>query len=109
MRGRGQGAPVRPNDCGNDGNQRNCLVVNPDELRAEGDRYSAANPDKSDALVAGKEPPREWLTQPPKGYMAPARTMKATAEARDERLDPSSPRYDQQLAAKRARDEQQQE
>ena len=106
LKGRGQGEPVRPNDCGNDGNQRGCLVVNPEELKAEGDRFSAANPDKADTLVAGKEPQREWLTEPPKGYLKPTRTMKATAEAPDEKLDQSSPRYDAQLAAKKAREEQ---
>ena len=106
LKGRGQDEPVRPNTCGNDGNQRGCLVINPDELKAENDRWNAANPQKTDTLVAGKEPPREWLTEPPKGYMKPAKTMKATAEAPELKLDPGSPRYDAEMAAKKAHEDQ---
>jgi hypothetical protein len=40
-------------------------------------------------LQAGVEPDRKFLTQPPKGYMAPKKTVKATFEAppRDEQED----------------------
>jgi hypothetical protein len=31
-------------------------------------------------LVPGREPPREYLTQPPPGYLSPTRVVKATAE-----------------------------
>lgn len=97
--------PVRPNNCGNDGNQRNCLIVSQDELNAENEHYKAANPDKADVLVAGQEPERTFLTQPPKGYMRPARSVKATAEAPEEKLDAANPRYVQQMEAKKRAEE----
>ena len=107
MRGRAEDSePVRPNGCGNDGNQRGCLVVSPDELKAEGERFEAANPDKSDTLVAGQEPERVYLTQPPKGYMKPVKTVKATAEAPEQRIDNGSARYMQQMEAKKKAEEQ---
>ena len=93
--------PIRPGNCGNDG--QHCLLLSPAQLQAESDAYRAANPDKADTLVAGQEPAREFLTQPPKGYLKPVKAVKATAEAPEEKLDPSSPRYaQQQEAAKRA-------
>lgn len=98
------GGPVRPNECGNDG--QHCLLVNPDVLKAEGERYRASNPEKSDTLVAGQEPDRVFLTQPPKGYMKPLKTVKATAEAPEEKLDPSNPRYVAQETARRKADQQ---
>ena len=93
--------PVRPNNCGNDGQGHNCTVLSPDVLRAENDHYMKANPEKSDTLVAGQEPTREFLTQPPKGYLKADRSVKATAEAPEEKVDDSSPRYMQQQEAKR--------
>lgn len=99
LKGRAAGEPVRPNECGNDG--QHCLILNPNELRAEGERFRAANPEKSDTLVAGKEPDRMFLTQPPKGYLKPARSVKATTEAPEEKLNDSSPRYMQELEAKK--------
>ncbi len=105
MKGRGQGEPVRPNECGNDGNAHNCLVVNPDVLKAEGEKFQAANPDKADTVVAGKEPDRVFLTQPPKGYMKATKAVKATTEAPDEKLDDSSPRYMQQQEARKHADD----
>jgi hypothetical protein len=40
-------------------------------------------------LEAGVEPDREYLTQPPKGYMAPKANVKATFEPRNrEEEDP---------------------
>ena len=43
---------------------------------------------KEDAGVqAGIEPEREYLTQPPKGYMAPKQTVKATFEAPRQKYD----------------------
>ena len=83
---------VQPNDCYGDGNSRNCLLVNPDALRAMGEQFKAANPDKADALVAGKEPDRVYLTQPPKGYMKATKTVKATTEAPAPIVDASNPR-----------------
>ena len=95
--------PVRPNDCGNDG--QHCIMVSPAELKRENDAYQAANPEASDTLVAGQEPARDFLTQPPKGYMKPAKAMKATTEAPQEKLDESSPRYMQQQEAKKRAEE----
>lgn len=98
--------PVRPNECGNDGKVRNCMVLNPDVLKAEYERYKSENPDKGDALVAGQEPPREYLTQPPRGYLKPVKSAKATTEAPQEKIDDASPRYiAQEAARKRAAEE----
>jgi len=105
LKGRAQGEPVRPNECGNDGKVRNCMVLNPDVLEAEGERYRALNPEKSDALVAGQEPEREYLTQPPKGYMKASKSVKATTEAPQEKIDDSSVRYMQQQAQKKKDEE----
>lgn len=91
--------PVRPNGCGNDGNH--CLVLSPDELKRQSEAYRAANPDKEDTVVAGQEPEREFLTQPPKGLMKAAKAVKATAEAPEKKLDQSSPRFMQQQDADR--------
>lgn len=91
--------PVRPNTCGNDG--QHCILLSPAEMERQSEAYRAANPEKSETLVAGQEPTREYLTQPPKGYMKPTKTVKATAEAPEEKLDESSPRYMQQQEAKR--------
>lgn len=87
-----QGEPVNPNNCGAKGNNRGCLVVSPAELRAEGDRFEAANPDSTKELQAGQEPDRTFLTQPPKGYMKATKTVKATTEAPEQRIDPANPR-----------------
>lgn len=90
--------PVRSGECGNDG--QHCLLLSPDELKRQGDAYRAENPDKEEKLVAGQEPVREYLTQPPKGYLKPVKAVKATAEAPEEKVDDSSPRYMQQQEAK---------
>ena len=96
--------PVHPNECGNDGKQ--CLTLRPDQLKADEAHFKAMNPEKSDTLVAGKEPDREFLTQPPRGYLKPSKSVKATVEGPAEKLDESSARYVQQVqAAKRAREE----
>ena len=54
-------------------------------------QFEATNPDKADTLVAGKEPDRVFLTQPPKGYLKATKAVKATTEAPLEKLDDSSP------------------
>ncbi len=92
--------PVRPNDCGNDGKGHNCTVLSPDVLRAEYEHYKPEN-DKGDTLLAGQEPTREYLTQPPKGYLKPVRSVKATTEAPEEKVDDSSPRFMAQDEARR--------
>ena len=102
MQGRVAGQePIRPNSCGNNGQGHNCTVLSPDVLRADNDHYLQANPEKSDALVAGQEPPREFLTQPPNGYLKAVKSVKATTEAPEEKVDDSSTRYMQQQEAKR--------
>ena len=97
--------PVRPNTCGNDG--QHCLLLSPDEMKRQSEAYRAANPDKEEKLVAGQEPTREYLTQPPKGYMKPAKAMKATTEAPQEKMDEASPRYIQQQEAKKRAEQEQ--
>lgn len=90
--------PVRPNNCGNDG--QHCMLLSPDELSRQHEAYEAANPDKKEEVVAGKEPEREWLTQPPKGFMKPTKTVKATTEAPVEKMDEASPNYMRQQELK---------
>lgn len=82
---------ARRDACGNNGNARNCLLVNPDELKAMNERYQASGNGEKDQLVAGQEPDRMYLTQPPKGYLKTSRTVKATAEAPVPKIDESNP------------------
>lgn len=98
MEGRTAGSgPVesarRHDDCGNDGNRRGCLVLSPDQLREDHERYVASGGGESDhkEIVAGDEPDRVYLTQPPKGYMRVTRTVKATTEAPKVYHDESNP------------------
>ena len=51
------------------------------------DSLKAKSVDKPAQLQAGVEPERKYLTQPPKGYMAPKTTVKATFEAPRPRND----------------------
>ena len=88
----GQSESVQRNQrCGNKGNQRNCLVVNPDELKAENDRYIASGQGEKKDLQPGDEPERLYLTQPPKGYLRVTKTVKATTEAPQQKLDEARP------------------
>ena len=50
---------------------------------------------KSDEVVAGQEPDRDWLTDPPKGYRVPTNNTVATFDAkkRDDQRDPRSLLY----------------
>jgi hypothetical protein len=81
MQGRTDDRPLsaqRAADCGNNGNRRNCLVLSPDQLKAEGERFKANNPESEKAeLQPGEEPDREYLTQPPKGYLKLTKATKA--------------------------------
>lgn len=52
-------------------------------------------------VVAGQEPPREYLTQPPKGYMAANKIVKPTFEARKEKVDLGDARAQIQEEARR--------
>lgn len=96
--GAGDDQPVRSGECGNDG--QHCLLLKPEEMKRQDAAYLASNPDKKEELVAGKEPEREYLTQPPKGYLKATKAVKATAEAPQEKVDEASPRYMEQQAAK---------
>ncbi len=87
------GAPVGPRaDCNPDSNNRNCLLLSPDELKRQGDEFAAANPTTSEETIAGQEPERVYLTQPPKGYLKATKTTKATAQAPIVKADESNPR-----------------
>lgn len=50
---------------------------------------------KSDEVVAGQEPDRDWLTDPPKGYRVPTNNTVATFDAkkRENQSDPRSILY----------------
>jgi hypothetical protein len=48
--------------------------------RLRDEKIGDTGPKKTGELQAGIEPPREYLTQPPKGYMAPKQSTKATWE-----------------------------
>lgn len=65
--------------------------VDPDAAKAEDQRYKAMNPGHSDDLTAGVEPEREYLTQPPKGYLKATKNVVATHEAPQPKRDDSSP------------------
>jgi hypothetical protein len=95
MKGRVDDRPVsaqRAADCGNNGNRRNCLVLSPDQLRAESAHYQENNPDAQKAeLQPGQEPEREYLTQPPKGYLKLTKATKAGPAAIKAYHDESNP------------------
>jgi hypothetical protein len=55
-----------------------CNWIKPDILEKLGLK-------KEEGIVAGKEPDREWLTDPPKGYRLPTANTTATFEAPDTR------------------------
>lgn len=82
---------LRHDRCGNNGNGKNCLVVSPDELKAMNDRYQASGLAEKKDIVAGEEPERVYLTQPPKGYLKVTKTVKATTEAPKPKLDELRP------------------
>ncbi len=46
---------------------------------------------KPDEVVAGQEPPRDWLTDPPKGYRMPTASTVATFDVK-QKDDPKDPR-----------------
>ena len=56
------------------GNKRNCNWVPPDILEKLGLKKS------DDAVIAGEEPDRDWLTDPPKGYRKAFANTKAGFE-----------------------------
>jgi hypothetical protein len=60
--------------------QGRCTWVSPAELAREGAAGKKADQDSSGATVAGVEPDRRFLTDPPRGYRKASRTVKATSE-----------------------------
>ena len=92
-KGRGQSDPFNPGArCLGNANSNSCLLVSPDALKAMGDRYAADNPDTGNTLEAGQEPDRMYLTQPPKGYLKAAKTVKATTDGPRVPVDQANPR-----------------
>jgi hypothetical protein len=59
--------------------RRSCHWIRPDILERLGIKKD------DDAIVAGQEPDREWLTDPPKGYRVPTARTTATFETPDHR------------------------
>jgi hypothetical protein len=47
---------------------------------------------KPDEIIAGQEPDRDWLTDPPKGYRLPVSTTVATPDTTKKPPDPHDPR-----------------
>jgi hypothetical protein len=78
--------------CGNNGNQRSCLVLSPDEMKSMDERYEASGLGQKKELAVGEEPEREYLTQPPKGYLRISKAVKATTEAPKPKLDDANPK-----------------
>ena len=56
---------------------RECHWIRPDILEKLGLKK------EENTIVAGQEPDRDWLTDPPKGYRLPTASTKATFEAAD--------------------------
>ena len=51
-------------------------------------------------ITAGVEPDRLYLTQPPKGYLKATKTVKATREAPEVKLDDANPKTELLYKAK---------
>ena len=83
----------RHDRCGHQANQPGCLVLSPDQLREEDARFEAAGgaASRKKELVAGQEPDRMYLTQPPHGYLKTTKTVKATEEAPKGYVDNANP------------------
>ena len=60
--------------------------------------------EKPNSLQAGVEPDRKYLTQPPKGYMAPIQNVKATFEAPRQKIDEPAYMYHIEQARRRSQD-----
>lgn len=66
---------------------RDCHWIRPDILEKLGLKKEEST------IVAGHEPDRDWLTDPPKGYRLPTQNTNATFEAADH-TDKGDQRYD---------------
>ena len=71
----GPGTPTRSTHCAGNSQARECHWVRFELLQDIGLQ-------KKEELVAGQEPDRDWLTDPPKGYRVPTKTVAATFEAK---------------------------
>ena len=88
----GEGITAPQPYCGSQGNARGCLVISPEQLKAEHERYASSNgSDIKKELQPGEEPDRQYLTQPPKGYLALSKAVKATTEAPKPMIDEANP------------------
>lgn len=92
-RSNGPDSEARSPYCGSKGNARGCLVVSPEELKAQDARYAAmgGGSDKKGDLLPGQEPDRMYLTQPPKGYLKVSKVVKAKVEAPKPVIDNANP------------------
>lgn len=94
MKFRGAQAAAQEADaygCSLNHNSTSHCHFDPDEMKAEGERYKAMNPGRTDELTAGVEPERLYLTQPPKGYLKATKNVAATQEAPQPKRNDSSP------------------
>lgn len=88
MAGRSDDAPVAVNVCDTYTNGApDCAPTAMDKIK----RVFTLGGGKSDVVVIGKEPSRQFLTEPPKGYRTATKTTKATIEGGYERPDAANP------------------
>jgi hypothetical protein len=73
------------NECGDDFGR----ICNPQQFW---DSLKTKKAEEAPLLQPGQEPDREYLTQPPKGYMAAHKMVKPTFEVVDKNIDPLDPR-----------------
>jgi hypothetical protein len=80
------GQPAAANHCAAQSNTRGCDWV---PFRNALEFVGLAKPDE---IVAGHEPDRDWLTDPPKGYRLPTSTTVATQDNTPKQPDQRDPR-----------------
>jgi hypothetical protein len=80
------GQPATVNHCAAQSNTRGCDWV---PFRNALEFVGLAKPDE---IVAGHEPDRDWLTDPPKGYRLPTATTVATQDNTPKPVDQRDPR-----------------
>jgi hypothetical protein len=80
------GNPAATNHCAAQSNTRGCDWV---PFRNALEFVGLAKPDE---IVAGQEPDRDWLTDPPKGYRLPTANTVATQDDTKKPVNQSDPR-----------------
>jgi hypothetical protein len=80
------GQAAAANHCAAQSNSRGCDWV---PFRNVLESVGLAKPDD---IVAGKEPDRDWLTDPPKGYRVPTANTVATTDDTKKRVNDGDPR-----------------